>query len=361
VLELLREAEALAERLNDDGRRGQVFAFMANIHSRLDQPTEALVSGTRAVEIATRRGDLGLRILATTYLEQAHYYRGEYARVIELATENLAALPPEWALEFFGGNQPPSVHDRYRLVASLAQLGRFAEAAGHEAEAIRLAERTGHAYTLGIAYYGAGTLALAQGDWTKARAMTDRQIEALRTGNVVGELPSALAHSARALAHLGDAGQALDRCREAERLLAGRTAAGRGGHGGIDAALGRAYLLIGRLDDAERLGARAVDSASERVDFIPDALWLLGDLATHPDRFDAERGPARYGEALALAEPRGMRPLVAHCHLGLGRLFRRTGGGDRARGHLSTAAAMYRAMDLRAWQDEAERALRELG
>jgi hypothetical protein len=42
-------------------------------------------------------------------------------------------------------------------------------------------------------------------------------------------------------------------------------------------------------------------------------------------RFDAESGEAHYRKALALAEPRGMRPLVAHCHLGLGKLYRRIG------------------------------------
>jgi hypothetical protein len=42
------------------------------------------------------------------------------------------------------------------------------------------------------------------------------------------------------------------------------------------------------------------------------AQLLLGDIATHPDQFDAESGEAHYRQALALAEPRGMRPLVAH-------------------------------------------------
>jgi hypothetical protein len=50
-------------------------------------------------------------------------------------------------------------------------------------------------------------------------------------------------------------------------------------------------------------------------------VWrLLGDIATHPDRFDAESGAAHYREALLLAQRQGTRPLVAHCHLGLGKL-----------------------------------------
>jgi hypothetical protein len=84
------------------------------------------------------------------------------------------------------------------------------------------------------------------------------------------------------------------------------------------------------------------------------ARHLLGEIATHPDRFEAETGEARYHNALALAEPRGMRPLVAHCHLGLGRLFRRTAKHEQqAQEHLTIATTMYREMDMRFWLAQA--------
>ena len=62
MLDHLREAEALAERLKDDRRRGQVCAFMTTVQSTLDELDEALATGTRALEIAERLGDLRLRI-----------------------------------------------------------------------------------------------------------------------------------------------------------------------------------------------------------------------------------------------------------------------------------------------------------
>jgi DNA-binding SARP family transcriptional activator len=361
VLDVLREAGALADRLDDDSRRGRVAAFLTNVHARLDEPDEAVASGRRALEIAGRLGDQSLRILATTYLGQAHYYRGEYARVIELTTANLAALRPEWVHEFFGGSQPPSINDRFRLIVSLAHLGRFAEAAEHEAEAIRLAESTHHPYTVGLAVHGAATLHLVKGDWVKARALLDRQIAALRTGNIAGELPSALADSARALAHLGEASEALSRRLEAERLLEGTPARGRVGNGWTYYSLGRACLVLGRVDDARRLGTAAVESASGRTDFLADALLLLGDIATHRVGTDGEGGEAHYRQALALAEPRGMRPLVAHCHLGLGRLHAGAGRRPQALSHVETAAAMYRDLGMPFWLGQAAAASRSLG
>ena len=113
-------------------------------------------------------------------------------------------------------------------------------------------------------------------------------------------------------------------------------------------------MLLGRLDEARRLAERALESSRVQRGNAAQALHLLGDIAIHPDRFDAERGEAYYSQALALAEPRGMRPLVAHCHLGLGKLARRTGQREQARDHLTTATTMYREMGMTYWLEQAE-------
>ena len=54
-----------------------------------------------------------------------------------------------------------------------------------------------------------------------------------------------------------------------------------------------------------------------------------------------------------------MRPLVAHCHLGLGKLYRRTGKHQQAQEHLTMAATMYREMDMRFWLKQADTKLRD--
>jgi hypothetical protein len=53
-------------------------------------------------------------------------------------------------------------------------------------------------------------------------------------------------------------------------------------------------------------------------------------------------------------------PLVAHCHLGLGKLYRRTGKREQAQEHLSTAATMYHEMDMRFWLEKAKAELQAL-
>jgi hypothetical protein len=60
---------------------------------------------------------------------------------------------------------------------------------------------------------------------------------------------------------------------------------------------------------------------------------------------------------LSLAEELGMRPLQAHCHLGLGTLYATTGQREQARTALSTAIDLYRTMDMTLWLPQAEAAL----
>jgi hypothetical protein len=68
-----------------------------------------------------------------------------------------------------------------------------------------------------------------------------------------------------------------------------------------------------------------------------------------------------YRAAMALADERGMRPLVAHCHFRLGKLYRRTDKREQAQEHLTTAIAMYRDMGMTYWLEKAEAEMRELG
>jgi len=361
MLERTREALGLVEKLGDDRRRGQVYALLAIAHSLLGELDEALTSGTRALDIARSFGDVRLRILATTYLELVHYYRGEYGAVVELAIANLAALPPEWVYEYLGASAPASVYDRCWLGQSLAHLGRFPEAAAVAAEALRLAEPTHHPFTIGQAYRAVVTLHLLKGEWARARSLGEQWISGIRTGHLVIQLPWAIASSAWVLAQLGETSDALDRLREGEQLLKHQATRELIVTSGWDYhSLGRACLLLGRLDEARVLADRAIECSPRQPGYAAHAWHLLGDIATHPDRFEAAHAEGHYREALALAEPAGIRPLVAHCYSGLGQLHGRMGSRQQAQECLTIATTMYREMGMTYWLDKAEAEMREL-
>ena len=361
MLERLREAEALAERLNDDRRRGRVYAFMTITHSLLGELDEALVTGSRALEIAGRLGDLRLRILATSYLVQAHYVRGEYDRVIELATGNLAALPADWVYENFGLAGPPSVWDRAWLIMSLAELGRFAEAAKYEAEAIRLAEPTQHALHHQLGPLRRGHAPSPQGRLGPG-ALTDR---ALDRGVPDGELPPP---------SLGD------------RLLRLGTGAARRGERGTEPAQGR--RAAPRASGGERNSSPISAGPTTRwvapvccsADSTKRGAWATA--RSNPLRLSPGSRPMRCtcsatsrpiptGSTHKAARPTTARrwrsPSRAACArsspTATSASASSTGAqasGEQAQEHLTTATTMYREMGMRFWLEQAEAEMRQL-
>ena len=362
MLEQLKQAAIVAERLKDQRRLGQVYAQVTTVHSSLGEVDEAVATGERALEIAGQLGDVKLRIVANSNLQQAFYLKAEHRRVLELTSENLVALSAGLEQDFMGMAPLPSVYCRAYGMMSLAEAGRFAEAAGYAAEAIRIAEPTQHPHTVGWAYFGVSVLHILNADWAKASTYVGQLTGLLRVGNVPMLLPWAIAASAWVLAELGDADQALRLSQEAERLLEDQGVRGIFSHRGWAlSAVGRAHLRLGRLDDARRMGDRAVAASGRQPGSMAHALRLLGDVAAHPDRFDARGAEIHYRDAIALAEPRGMRLLLAHCQLGLGTLHGQAGRTGRAREQLAEAAGMFRAIGMplplvpgmQEWRDEA--------
>jgi hypothetical protein len=89
------------------------------------------------------------------------------------------------------------------------------------------------------------------------------------------------------------------------------------------------------------------------------ALQVLGRIVANQLPAAQEARP-HYLEALRLADELGMRPLVAHCHLGLAKLDRDVGQLEQAKDHLTTATTMFREMDMRFWLEQAETEMAQL-
>src|SRR5262249_48975518 len=144
-----------------------------------------------------------------------------------------------------------------------------------------------------------------------------------------------------------------------EEALADPAATGSSNHPLLLAHLGEAHLLSGRRDHATAVAERALDLARRQKERGNEAwvLRLLGEIAAQADPPDVKSAEEHYRQALALADELGMRPLVAHCHLGLGTLYRRTGDPSKAQEHLTTARTMYREMGMTFWLEKAEAAL----
>ena len=140
-------------------------------------------------------------------------------------------------------------------------------------------------------------------------------------------------------------------------LLAASAAIGVGLHPALRVTMqGEAHLLAGRLDLAQQCVERALVLAAVGEEHGSRAwtLRLAAEVALAQGQDGADPAAAHYQEALALAEELGMRPLQAHCHLGLGKRYRQIGRDDEARAELSTAVTMLRRMGMAHWASQAE-------
>ena len=243
----------------------------------------------------------------------------------------------------------------------MGALGAFAEGRRHGEEALRLATLVGRGQTPVIAHGGLGYLYLAQGDLEHAIRVFDQGLALCRASGNRSELrPIA--------AGLGYAQALQGRLAEGRALLEEaisesiRTGALQGQADRV-AWLSEVCRLAGRGEEAWQHARQALDLARQLKERGNEALALhqLGVVHAHADPPDAAQAEAYYQQALALAEELGMRPLQAHCHLGLGTLYATIGQREQARAELSTAIEMYRAMDMTFWLPQAEAALAQIG
>ena len=254
---------------------------------------------------------------------------------------------------------PPSVFSRMWLVMSLAEVGAFAEGSTYGDEAIQIAETVAQPWSRIGAYYGVGLLSLRQGDFQKAITVLERGLTLCQATHIPLMFPLVASQLGYAYTLSGQLSQALLLLEQAME----QTAAAIGSDAAMQAAcLSEAYLLAGRLQDASTLAGRALESArtyGERG-HQAYALRLLGGIAAQHEPPEVEPAKASYLPALALAAELGMRPLVAHCHCGLGTLYGEIGHQDEARAELSAAIELYRSMEMTFWLPQAEAALVQL-
>jgi len=352
-LALLGEADALARALDDGARLGWVLAQMAFILVLTGDLDGALAASQQALTLAAALGDSALQTAASHRLGQVYFHLGDFVRAAELLRRNVEAAD--------GGAGTPRTDVRIRsqawLALTMSDLGAFAEGRRHGEEALRLATREGRGVTPSIAHSHLGQLYLAQGDLEHAIRLLEQSLALCRAS---GDQISVRATAAS----LGAAYALQGRLAEGRALLEEASSVALrtgmlGSHARWVTQLSEVCRLAGRGAEAWQHACQALDLARQLKARGQEAYALhqLGVVHAHADPPDVAPAEAHYQQALALAEELGMRPLVAHCHRGLGTLYAMTGQREQARAELSTAIAMYRGMEMTFWLPQTEAAL----
>jgi class 3 adenylate cyclase/tetratricopeptide (TPR) repeat protein len=355
ILACLREAEALAIGLDDQRRLGWVSVYLGSNLWQAGEPRRAIELGDRALASATAIGDVGLRIAANWTLGPAFSVVGDYPRAVQHFQQNLETLQGAALTQSHGLPFLPAVQARILLTAwCLAELGEFADAIAVAEEAIDLAERTDHPFSIGATYGNAGLFYLRKGDLKNAIAVLERGQAYCRDRPTLPGTVAIKRFLAYAYAQSGRKAEAIELIDQVAMAPVG----GYRAFLSLFLSEGEVYLLTDRQDDAVAVGNRVL-AAARTAGMRPSEAWalrLLGEIAATVEP-EAEQAESHYHRALALADELSMRPLVAHCHLGLGTLYRKIGRDQEAQGELATAAEMYRAMDMPFWLARATTAL----
>ena len=254
----------------------------------------------------------------------------------------------------FGLVQSPAVLSRSFLARALAERGVFDEGEAHGEDAIRIAEALDHPFSLVEACVGLAYVHSVRGDLNGAIRPADRAVALCRDWTLTTFAPHAMATLGQVYAGLRRVEAGLPWLQQA---LADHDSAGIGYfHAPSLVQVGEGYRLAGHVEDARACANRALTLTRERGERGHEAwaLRLLGEIAAHADPLDLDSTQQHYSQALTRATELGMRPLAAHCYLGLGKLYRRIGDQTKAREHLTTATTMYREMDMGFWLEKAE-------
>jgi tetratricopeptide (TPR) repeat protein len=354
----LRDAERLAKVLEDQRRLGWVSAYMSHYLWWRGQAQQAREYAESAGAIADQLGDFPLQLAAKLYLGFAWHTLGECRQAATVLRHVVGSLRGDLGRERFGQHIFPAVNARSHLVWAQAESGEFEEALVEAREAVRLAEELDHPYSLSVAWWALGSLFAIRGQLTQAVPPLERALVLCRESNLA-VLSPLLAFGLGCVYTLsGRVSEGLALLRQAvlEMESKGLTLF----HSLAVVNLGEAYLAGAQQEEASSCATRALALARERGErgYEACALHLLGEIASYPP--DVATAEGHFGVAMALASELGMRPLVTHCHLGLGKLYRRTGQRDQAHEHLTIATTMYRGMDMPFWLEQAEEEMRAL-
>ena len=357
VWRYLQEAEGLARTLDDPRRLGWVSAYMSGHHVHTGgHATEVRTLAQRVEAIAERLGDAPLQIAAQYYLAAASYLSGDYRATEHVCRNLMQSLHDQRTREGFGLATFPAVYSRAVLARVLAERGVFDEGDTHGQEAIRIAEALDHPFSVVVGCLDLAYVKSVRGELSQAAGLVERAVAQCREWHITSHTPIAMAALGRGYAWSGRIEEGVSCLQQA---LTAYESSGIGYYHSLSVAqLGEAYLLADQVENAHACADRAVMLARGRGERGNEAwaLRLLGEIASHHARPDEATAAAHFGAAMTLASELEMRPLVAHCHFGLGRLYRRTGNLEQAQEHLTTATAMYGEMRMTYWLEKLEKA-----
>jgi class 3 adenylate cyclase/tetratricopeptide (TPR) repeat protein len=355
--ELGEKAEALARALGDGPRlaQAQLRQAQAVINGVISGTLESAIDRAREAFERAGPGDLRTRSYAQFVVGYACRDLGRIPEAVREFGVGLALFEP---MDRYG-EEPGLVFPIHVSLSAwcseaYAALGNFPQAFASAREALRVATEIHHPTSLAVANRYLGYVHILRGEMDTALLFLERGLAIAREHNLFLATIFTASQLAYALVLLGQRDRGLEYLARAAERSAGAMTPRWHHYGTVTAST---YLAANCREEARAEIAQGMAAASERHARGHRAAWLRleGEMLAADDPAGACE---RLEEALALATELGMRPEGAHCHLELGKLYRRTGDHAKAQEHLMTASAMYREMEMGFWLEKADAELR---
>ena len=351
-------AETVATTLGDTTRLAWILAYRGEDARLVGDLSHARACLDRARSLAANTESEVLEALVAEYSGMVLYGIGEYReslecfRASEAVFRNVNSTTREWTRVAAGSAEAASIINQTWLARVLAVTGQFDEAVTPAEKAVASAKRSESPYAALQAAMALGDIYRQRGEWVaatkaleQAQRITQEREFRLMTSWVDSRLGVAYVAAGHPVGGLQLLRNAVANLGPAKRDVR---------YSLVVRLLGEGCALVGELEEALARAKEAKNIAETLGPRGEEALadWLLAYACAA--RGLGEESERHFFAALTQASVLGMRPLVAHCHLGLSELYRRRDNGGQAYQHLTTAKAMYREMGMTYWLEKAE-------
>lgn len=353
ILAHLSDAEKLAKKLDNPIPTGWISVFRSASLWQIGRSTEARKAAETALTINEEPKDISLGIGGNFYLGCVFVTSGDCQSAEIYFQKAVDSVEGELSHERCGLPFVPAVVSRSWLVWALAERGEFDQAMQHGEVALKIAEEVGHPFNLAHIYYDLGYFYGVKGEFEHAVDALEKAYALIREWNLTYLSPFIMGFLGHVYAHSGRVKEGITLLQQA---VSDYQSMGLGLFRSlVGVQLGEALFLAGRAEEAMTATEGALALARERDErgFEAHALRLLGEITAHPGLSQAETARGHFEAAQAIAETLGMRPLLAHCQFGLGRLCRLEGRQREAREHVGAAVTSYHELGMHRWHEQA--------
>ena len=355
--EHIKKAEALSKEVGDDARLANSYNYLSTHSWIRGQHKEAISFCENALSLAESTGDFPVIITSTFHLGLPLLYTGDYRRQVKLHREVAQKLSGDAAFERFGLASLPSVLSRAFLTWGLAELGEFEEAEEWGQEGVEIVNKGKNLFSATWINAGLGTLYLLQGRPNLAIKTLEQALALCRDAGALSVFSFIASNLGHAHCLLGNPEAVLPILKEA--IEPQKSILSTAPEIYPLTALAEVYHLKGQTPKAIHNLESAFDIFKQKGErgFGAWALYYLAKIQSQGDSGLVRQAIQSFRKAKEQAEALRMRPLLAHCHRGLGQAHKISGEKSEARSELKSAMDLYRSMGIELWIPEIQSAI----